>query len=790
MLQAVAELAESAESLLDAVGGPSDVTLVRSWGNRGSDLTYAGMRRLLRHHSYRECDIRKLNQTPAGKTAIIAGGGSWCKPFHLIAAMLPVIEARFSRVIVFPSSFDTEEAMVRKVLSRTGAVVFARERESYEQIRRLCDARLAHDTAFFFDFAPYQSGFHEGVLNAFRMDAEATGAPIPEENRDISNDCDSLDEWLWTIGRHDLIRTDRAHVAMAAAMLGKRVECRSSSYHKVPAIVEFSISSGQVTLLEQWNGAATVLPIGTPALADGSSLEHVIGELDRAIGQSAVLKAEVGRLAAESINLAETGGRLGAELAAREAELAARAQENARLQLLGKQVEKRLTDSSRQLRTRESELSWTIAELQESRHAVKALRESWSWRLTSPLRAVLDLALNLQRLTRGAVRRISFRSKALGYLQWLWYRRQVLASGLFDENYYVAHNPDVARSRTDPLRHFFVFGAVEGRNPHPDFDTSYYIERNPDVALRGINPLVHHLEQHAARNLREPISVESSPQAPPAATVESGGLPPRMRADPRATELRMALRANYETSGRPPLDSEYDSIPLVSVVIPCYNHGCYLEDAILSAMMACSYPMEILVVDDGSTEADSISAVDELTGRYRFRLLRQCHTGLAGACHTGFQNSFGKFIQFLDSEDLLASGKIDLQVDMTIRDSGIDIAVCEYEMCGADGTGCQPIGPSTPAGFDFDPQDFLVRWERGFALPVHCALFRREILGAKHFSPVTEMGREDWIFWMLLVSASRHVEFHPEVLATFRIHNHYRSTNREAAGLDLRRASI
>lgn len=702
MLKAVAELAESAESLLDAVGDPSDVTLVRSWGNRGDDLTYAGLRRLLRRHSYRECDIRKLNQTPAGKTAIVAGGGSWCKPFHLIAAMLPAVNARFSRVIVFPSSFDTEEAIVRTVLSQTGAVVFARERESYEQIRHLCDARLAHDTAFFFDFAPYQSGFHQGVLNAFRLDAEATGAPIPEENRDISIDCGTLDEWLRTISQHDLIRTDRAHVVIAAAMLGKRVECRSSSYHKVPAIVEFSISSGQVTLLEEWNGAATALPTGTPAPAESPPLEQLIGELNRAEGQSAVLKAEVGRLTAESINLAESAGRLGAELAVREAELAARAQENARLQLLSGQVEKRLEDSSRQLQTRESELSRTNAELLESRHAVKALRESWSWRLTSPLRAVLDLALNLQRLSRG----------------------------------------------------------------------------------------VNHPEQRAAQSLREPISVESSPEAPPVAAVESGGLPPGMGVDVRTTELRMALRADYETLGRPPLESEYDSIPLVSVVIPCYNHGYYLEDAILSAMMACSYPMEILVVDDGSTDAGSISVVDELAGRYRFRLLRQSHTGIAGACYTGFQNSFGKFIQFLDSDDLLASGKIDLQVDMMTRDTGIDIAVCEYEMCGIDGTGCRHVEPSRLAGFEFDPQDFLVRWERGFSLPIHCALFRREILRAKHFRPVIEMGREDWIFWILLVSGSRCFRFHPDVLATSRIHDHYKSSNREAVGLDLLRASM
>jgi hypothetical protein len=249
MLRAVAELAATAKLLREAVGDFTDVTVVRSWGNRGDDLIYAGIRRLLRDYPYRECDIRKLDQTPAGKTAIVTGGGAWCKPFHAIPEMLPAIEARFSRVIVFPSSFDTEVPVVREELSRTGAVVFARERESYEQIRHLCDARLAHDRAFFFDFSPYRSGFHQGVLNAFRLDAEASGRPIPEDNRDISSECETLDEWLWAISRHDLIRTDRAHVALAAAQLGKTVECRSSSYHKVPGIVRYSISSNLVTLI-------------------------------------------------------------------------------------------------------------------------------------------------------------------------------------------------------------------------------------------------------------------------------------------------------------------------------------------------------------------------------------------------------------------------------------------------------------------------------------------------------------------------------------------------------------
>jgi exopolysaccharide biosynthesis predicted pyruvyltransferase EpsI len=340
MLKAVAEQVESAKSLLEAVGNPSEITLLRSWGNRGDDLIYAGTRRLLRDYLYRERDIRELSQVPGGETAIITGGGAWCKPFHRIAELLPAVEAKFSRVIVFPSSFDTEEAIVREVLSRTGAVVFARELESYEQIRHLCDARLAHDTAFFFDFASYQSGFHHGVLNAFRRDAEATGEPTPEENRDISSDCETVDEWLWTISKHDLIRTDRAHVVIAAAMLGKEVEWRSSSYHKVPGIVKFSISSSQVKAMGEWTRDV-----------DGSLAERE-GEttaLSRCKCQLAEKAAAVERL-------------------------------------------------SRSLNACEVELSRTAAELQVSRDVADALRGSLSWRLTAPLRALGDRVPFLRRL--------------------------------------------------------------------------------------------------------------------------------------------------------------------------------------------------------------------------------------------------------------------------------------------------------------------------------------------------------------------------------------------------------
>jgi glycosyltransferase involved in cell wall biosynthesis/exopolysaccharide biosynthesis predicted pyruvyltransferase EpsI len=239
------EIENSRGKLLASFRGSPDLVFVRSWGNLGDELICAGTRRLLAGLDYREVSIRDLQDT-TGHTALISGGGAWCKPFHDLASFLPTIEARFRSVIVLPSTFDTAEERVRKALQKTNALVFAREMASYQAIRGLCRADVAHDCAFFFGYGEYErSG--RGVLNAFRSDAESTGKPVPEGNIDISVACSSLDEWLWTMSKHAVVRTDRAHVMIAAAMLGKRVEYGTSAYHKVPAIAEYSLRRYPVT---------------------------------------------------------------------------------------------------------------------------------------------------------------------------------------------------------------------------------------------------------------------------------------------------------------------------------------------------------------------------------------------------------------------------------------------------------------------------------------------------------------------------------------------------------------
>jgi GT2 family glycosyltransferase len=246
---AAAAVEDSRQRLLQAIDGAADLTFVRGAGNLGDELIYAGTRRLLAGLAYREVALAELPRV-SGHTALLAGGGAWCQPYHeLMPQLLPLAELRFERVVVLPSSFDLGVEEVRFALERTRALVFAREAESYRQLRDVCDAALAHDCAFFCDFAPYARA-GRGVLRAFRSDREAVG-PAPAGSVDISVRCSSLDEWLWTIAAHEVVLTDRAHVMIAAALLGKRVEYRPSSYHKLPAIADYALGGYDVRRLDR-----------------------------------------------------------------------------------------------------------------------------------------------------------------------------------------------------------------------------------------------------------------------------------------------------------------------------------------------------------------------------------------------------------------------------------------------------------------------------------------------------------------------------------------------------------
>ena len=103
--------------------------------------------------------------------------------------------------------------------------------------------------------------------------------------------------------------------------------------------------------------------------------------------------------------------------------------------------------------------------------------------------------------------------------------------------------------------------------------------------------------------------------------------------------------------------------PLVSVVIPAYNAENYIAKAINSALNQ-SYPnIEIIVVNDGSTD-NTENVLAQFTNNGSVRIVSQSNHGMSGARNTGIRNVRGEFIAFLDSDDYWEPQKIEKQVDL------------------------------------------------------------------------------------------------------------------------------
>ena len=117
------------------------------------------------------------------------------------------------------------------------------------------------------------------------------------------------------------------------------------------------------------------------------------------------------------------------------------------------------------------------------------------------------------------------------------------------------------------------------------------------------------------------------------------------------------------------------SMPLISVIIPCYNYAHFLPDAVNSVLrqQKNGLTVEIIVVDDGSL--DNTATVAQGMGA-AIRYIHQENQGLSAARNTGIQAARGEYIVFLDADDLLTPGMLASQLNNFMAHPELDISVC------------------------------------------------------------------------------------------------------------------
>jgi glycosyltransferase involved in cell wall biosynthesis len=218
--------------------------------------------------------------------------------------------------------------------------------------------------------------------------------------------------------------------------------------------------------------------------------------------------------------------------------------------------------------------------------------------------------------------------------------------------------------------------------------------------------------------------------------------------------------------------------PKVSVILPTYNRANLLPVAVESVLSQDYRDFELIVVDDGSTDATR-----EVLHSYsdpRIRSLTQENLGIGSALNAGIEAARGSFIARIDSDDRWLPGL--LAVEVPILESQPAAGVV-YARAQAMDEGGSPLPQMLGAALKFpgDPFKSFVYGDFGCAIT---ALIRRDCLERAGLYDESLVGNEDWELWIRLSRITSFV-FIDRVLANFRMH-----PGRTTAGASKRFAAI
>ena len=119
----------------------------------------------------------------------------------------------------------------------------------------------------------------------------------------------------------------------------------------------------------------------------------------------------------------------------------------------------------------------------------------------------------------------------------------------------------------------------------------------------------------------------------------------------------------------------------VSIIIPCYNQGQYVDDAVSSCLAQTYDNIEIIIVNDGSTDKFTNDFLSKYQ-RPKTKVINKRNEGLAEARNTGINNATGKYILPLDADDKIAPTYVEKAVQIIEQDESVGIVYCLAEYFG------------------------------------------------------------------------------------------------------------
>ncbi|MBE3092227.1 MAG: glycosyltransferase [Actinobacteria bacterium] len=201
----------------------------------------------------------------------------------------------------------------------------------------------------------------------------------------------------------------------------------------------------------------------------------------------------------------------------------------------------------------------------------------------------------------------------------------------------------------------------------------------------------------------------------------------------------------------------------VSIVIPAYNQDKFLGETLKSVLAQTFKDFECIIIDDGSTDKTK-----DIAGKYsdgaRVKYFYQENKGLAGARNTGIKLARGKYINFLDSDDLIYEYFLEHMVKKLDSHSDIDFLSCAWELIDEKGKKISSkIGPARSNNY---LEDLILQ----NLFPVQAIMLKKSIFDDIGMFNENLSALEDWDMWLRVATKNYRFDVLDEVGVSYRRH--------------------
>lgn len=202
----------------------------------------------------------------------------------------------------------------------------------------------------------------------------------------------------------------------------------------------------------------------------------------------------------------------------------------------------------------------------------------------------------------------------------------------------------------------------------------------------------------------------------------------------------------------------------VSVIMPCFNDGLYLREAIESLKAQTYKDIELILIDDGSTDSDTLQALELAKMIDRNQILHTERLGPSQARNVGIEHATGKYILPLDSDDRIDPTYIEKALNILKSDAQIGAVYCYAEMFG-ERSGRWELP-------DYSIEKMLL----DNIVFVSAVYYKSDWEKIGGYKAIYNHGMEDYDFWLSLLELGRTIHQIPEVLFYYRIKSVSRTT--------------